>query len=234
MSATRSVQVQASGTPMELLASDSRAPENRIAEHPVWTAVIDGSAPKAQVKRLLLAFYPALAGRGRYAFAAKVSQISAEDGKELFLALYDTLKKPEANADEGWKAVLAALGATEREIAAALASPSAEAEDLVDVIRDHGLKSGPCEASCISWMLERHLPKLWGRLADSLARHYGVKKEALVYLRYEAGRADKVEKWARHLVNTYVVPADPYKVFEGRRAAREVLWAWTVLTESAQ
>ena len=30
----------------------------------------------------------------------------------------------------------------------------------------------------------------------------------------------------------YVVPADPYQVFAGRRAAREAVWAWTVLTES--
>ena len=228
------VKVQASGAPLELLASDSRAPENRIADHPVWAAALSGEMPRAQLKRLLLNFYPALAGRGRYAFAAKVSQISAADGKELFLALYDVLKKPEANADEGWRAVLAALGATDAEIKGALAAPSAEAEDLVDVIRDHGLKSGPCEAACIAHMLERHLPKLWGRLADSLAKNYGVKKDALVYLRYEAGRADKVEKWVKHLVNAYVVPADPYKVFEGRRAAREAVWAWTVLTETVQ
>lgn len=228
------VQVQASGAPLELLASDSRQPENRIADHPVWAAALSGEMPKAKLKRLLLNFYPALAGRGRYAFAAKVSQISADDGKALFLDLYDVLKIPEANADLGWKKVLAALGATEAEINTALAEPSAEAEDLVDVIREHGLRSGPCEASCIAHMLERHLPKLWGRLADSLAKNYGVKKDALDYLRYESGRADKVGKWGKHLLNAYVVTAEPMKVFEGRRAAREALWAWTVLTERVQ
>jgi pyrroloquinoline quinone (PQQ) biosynthesis protein C len=227
------LEIQASATALELLANDSRQPENRIAEHPVWRAALAGELPKARLKRLLLAFYPALAGRGRYAFAAKLSQLAPQDGKELFLQLHDALKRPEADADAGWKRVLVALGASERELADALAHPSAEAVDLVDVIRDHGLRSSPVEAAVIAHMLERHLPRLWGRLADSLQKHYGVKAEAAAYLRSEAGRADKVEKWVKHLVDAYVVPAPPYAVFEGRRAAREAIWAWTVLTESA-
>jgi len=227
------LEIQASAAPLELLAADSRQPENRITEHAVWKAALAGELPKAALKRLLLAFYPALAGRGRYAFAAKVSQLSPQDGKELFLQLYDALKQPEADADAGWRRALAALGCTERELEDALANPSAEAVDLVDVIREHGLRSSPVEAAAIAYMLERHLPKLWGRLADSLRKHYGVKSDALAYLRYEAGRGGQVEKWVTHLVDTYVVPAEPYQVFEARRAAREALWAWTVLTESA-
>ena len=226
-------EIQASAAPLELLANDSRQPENRFMEHPVWKAALAGTLPKARLKRLLLAFYPALAGRGRYAFAAKVSQLEPQDGKELFLQLHEALKQPEADADAGWRRVLVALGATERELADALGNPSAEAVDLVDVIRDHGLRSSPVAASVIAHMLERHLPRLWGRLAGSLARHYGVKAEATSYLRHEAARANEVEKWVKHLVERYVVPAQPYEVFEGRRAAREALWAWTVLTEAA-
>ena len=169
------LEIQASAAPLELLAADSRQPENRITEHPVWKAALAGELPKAALKRLLLAFYPALAGRGRYAFAAKVSQLDPQDGKELFLQLYDALKQPEADADAGWRRALAALGCTERELDDALANPSAEAVDLVDVIREHGLRSSPVEAAAIAYMLERHLPKLWGRLADSLRKHYGVK-----------------------------------------------------------
>jgi len=225
--------IQASAAPLELLANDSRQPENRFMEHPVWKAALAGALPKARLKRLLLAFYPALAGRGRYAFAAKVSQLEPQDGKELFLQLHATLKEPEADADAGWKRVLVALGASARELADALADPSAEAVDLVDVIRDHGLRSSPVAASVIAYMLERHLPRLWGRLADSLVKHYGVKAEATTYLRHEAARGNEVERWVSHLVERYVVPARPYEVFEGRRAAREALWAWTVLTESA-
>jgi hypothetical protein len=59
-----------------------------------------------------------------------------------------------------------------------------------------------------------------------------VKEEALGYLRHEAARASEIERWVKHLVASYVAPARPYEVFEGRRAAREALWAWTVLTES--
>jgi pyrroloquinoline quinone (PQQ) biosynthesis protein C len=227
-------EIQASAAPLELLASDSRQPENRVAEHPVWRAALAGELPKARLKRLVLAFYPALAGRGRYAFAAKVSQLEPDDGKALFLQLYEALKRPEGDADAGWKRLLVALGASERELADALANPSAEAVDLVDVIRDHGLRSSPVAAAVIAHLLERHLPRLWGGLADSLREHYGVREEAVAYLRHEASRAQEVDRWVKHLVERYVAAAQPYEVFEGRRAAREALWAWTVLTESVQ
>ena len=227
-----SLEIQASASPQELLALDEAKPENRVLEHPVWRSAVDGTLPKQKLKKLLLAFYPALAGPARYAFAAKVSQIDARDGKELFLQLHESLKNPAANADQGWKRVLLALGAIEHELRDAAARPSAEAADLVEVIREHGLRSGPVEASVIAHMLERHLPRFWGRLAESLQKHYGLKAAAVAHLRYEAGRADKVEKWVKHLVEKYVAGAEPYKMYEARRAAREALWAWTALTES--
>ena len=105
-------EIQASGTPQGLLSADAALPENRLLEHPIWAAALSGELPKARLKRLLIAFYPALAGPGRYAFAAKISQISPQDGKSLFMQLYDSLKKPEANADAGWAKVLVALGAS--------------------------------------------------------------------------------------------------------------------------
>jgi pyrroloquinoline quinone (PQQ) biosynthesis protein C len=224
------LDIQASATPRELLALDAEKSENRIAEHPVWKALLAGELPKARVKELLLAFYPVVAGPGRYAFAAKVSQIDAQDGKELFLQLHEALKNPAADADAGWKKLLLALGATPRELEA---EPSAEAADLVDVLREHGLRSGPVHAAVIAYMLERHLPHLWGKLADALQKHYGVKAAALVHLRFEAGRAPKVDNWVEHLVDKYVAGTEPYAMFEARRAAREALWAWTALTESA-
>ncbi|MGQ0655520.1 MAG: hypothetical protein ACT4P4_25210 [Betaproteobacteria bacterium] len=227
------VDIQASATPRELLAIDAKKAENRIAEHPVWQRVLSGEFPKARLKKLLLALYPVVAGPGRYAFAAKISQIDAQDGKTLFLQIHEALKKPAADADEGWRKVLAGIGASEREMKEALGSPSAESADLVDVLREHGLRSGPVEAAVIAFMLEQHLPRLWGRLADSLHKHYGVKADALTHLRYDAGRASEVEKWTRHLVDKYVDKAEPYRMFEARRAAREALWAWTVLVESA-
>jgi pyrroloquinoline quinone (PQQ) biosynthesis protein C len=223
------LDIQASASPNQLLVLDSEKIENRVLEHPVWKAALEGTLPKARLKKLLLAFYPVVAGPGRYAFAAKVSQIDAQDGKELFLQLHEALKNPAAGADAGWKKVLLALGATPRELDA---EPSAEAADLVDVLREHGLRSGPVHAAVIAYMLEQHLPRLWGKLADSLHKHYGVKAAALEHLRYEAARAAKVEKWVWHLVDKYVAGAEPYTMFEARRAAREALWAWTALTEA--
>jgi len=224
------LEIQASASPKELLALDAAKPENRIAEHPVWKALLEGTLLKPKARKLLLAFYPVVAGPGRYAFAAKVSQIDAQDGKQLFLQLHEALKNPAADADRGWKKVLEALGASPRELAA---EPSAEAADLVDVLREHGLRSGPVHAAVIAWMLEQHLPRLWGALADSLQRRYGVKAAALEHLRFEAARAATVEAWVAHLVDKYVAGAEPYAVFEARRAAREALWAWTALTESS-
>jgi hypothetical protein len=220
------VDVQASATPLELLEIDAAKPENRILEHPVWKGALDGTLPKPRLKKLLLAFYPVFAGPGRYSFAAKISQIDAQDGKELFLQIHEALKNPAADADAGWKKLLVGLGATARELDA---EPSAEAADLVDVMREHGLRSGPVHAAVIAHMLEQHLPALWGRLADSLSRNYGVKSE---HLRYEAGRAAQTKKWVAHLVEKYVAKTDSYTMFEARRAAREAIWAWTALTET--
>jgi pyrroloquinoline quinone (PQQ) biosynthesis protein C len=224
------LEVQASASPKELLVLDSAKRENQIVEHPVWKAALDGSLPKPRLKKLLLAFYPVVAGPGRYAFAAKVSQIDPQDGKELFLQLHEALKNPAADADAGWRKVLTALGATQRELDS---EPSAEAADLVDVLREHGLRSGPVHAAVIAYMLEQHLPRLWGAVAESLQKHYGVKAGALEHLRFEASRAAKVESRVAHLVDKYVADADPYTVFEARRSAREALWAWTALTETA-
>lgn len=228
-----SLEIQASGSPLALIADDANRQENRIVEHPVWVAVLNGTLPKVRLKRLLLTILPAVAGPGRYAFAAKVSQIDAQDGKALFMQLFDSIKDAAANADEGWRQVLIGLGATDREIRAALASPSAEAQDLVDVVRTHGLSSSAVEAAVIAYMLERHFPQLWGKLAASLEKHYGVSKAALAYLHHEAQRGDEIDHWVDHLIDKYVATAEAYSVYQGRRAGREALWAWTVLVESA-
>jgi hypothetical protein len=227
------MQIAASASPQELLASDEAQPEMQIADHPVWRDVFSGALPKQRLKKLVLALLPAVAGPGRYAFSAKVSQVCAEDGKALFEDLYTALNKADANADEGWTAVAKALGCSSAEIAAAMQYPSAEAADYLRVIRDHSLKSGAIEAALVAWAVERHLPVMWGRLYYALVKHYGVEKSVLAFLRREGARAEATREWIDRLVETYVYGADPYRVFEGRRAAREAVWAWTVITESA-
>jgi len=36
----------------------------------------------------------------------------------------------------------------------------------------------------------------------------------------------------RHLIDKYFLTAEPYTVFEARRAMREIGWAWTALAEA--
>jgi len=227
------LKILASATPQALLANDEKLPEMILADHPTWKAIFAGKFPKHRVKQLVLDLHPVVAGPGRYAFAAKVATISPADGKTLFMDIFNALKDPRANADKGWAAVAKGLGANDREIAQALASPSAEALDYLDVVRGHSTKSTAMEAVMIAWAVERHIPALWKRFADALTKHYGVPAAALAFLRFEAERGETVRKWIDHLVATYVYTAEPFAVYEGRRAAREAVWAWTVTVELA-
>ncbi len=227
------LKIAASATPQALLANDERLPEMILADHPTWKAIFAGKFPKHRVKQLVLELYPLVAGPGRYAFAAKVATISPADGKTLFMDIFNALKDPRANADKGWAALAKGLGCTDRELAQTLASPTAEALDYLDVVRGHSTKSTAMEATMIAWAVERHLPALWGRFADALTKHYGVPASAVTFLRFEAERGDTLRKWIDYLVKTYVEPAEPFAVYEGRRAAREAVWAWTVTVELA-
>lgn len=224
--------IQASAPAEELLAIDAAQPYMRLAEHPTWRQALAGELSNARLRALVLALYPAVAGPGRYAFFAKVSQISAEDGAGLFKQLHDAQRLPEANADAGWRTLAHALDIDDAALDTAAAEPSPEAADLVAMVQEHGLRSSAAEAVAIAWAVERQLPALWGAFADSLVKHYGVNEAAVGYLRYEAGREAEIAAWIDGLVARYVHPADPYTVFEARRAAREVVWCWTALTES--
>ena len=224
--------IAASASPVELLALDAEAPLMDLAGHPLWQAALGGSLPAHEMRALVLALYPALAGPGRYAFFAKVSKIGRKDGEELFRQLHLANTDSGADADKGWRKVAAALGVPESELDAALESPCAEAADFVETVREHGLRSSPAAAAAVAWVIERPLPKLLGRLADSLVSYHGLAEADVAYLRYEAGRESEVKKWVDHLIAAYFEIADAYTVFEARRAAREAVWAWTALTES--
>jgi pyrroloquinoline quinone (PQQ) biosynthesis protein C len=229
---TMALEIRASGTPAELLASDAQAAWVDLAAHPTWAAALSGTLPRQRLIDLILAIHPAVAGAGRYIFAAKVSQIAADDGAELFRQLYTRKKVPEADADKGWRAVGSGLGIADAAFDAALARPSPEAEDYIEIVREHGLARSPAEAAVVAWVIERQLPALWGGLAEALVRHYGVAEAKVAYLRWEAARRAEVERWVAHLVDRYVLTADPYEVFAARRAGREAAWAWTALTET--
>lgn len=232
MTAIRLESIEESATAAELLALDENAPHMRLAAHPVWHAALGGELPEARLKVLALRFYPVVAGPGRYVFAGKVSQIGREDGAKLFEALYQATHEKRADADQGWRRLADALGVSARALDAERDNPSPEAADFLDVIRLHSVRGTPHEAAAVAWAIERQWPRLWGAFADSLTRHYKVKKPAVDWLLYEAGRAEKVEGFIAELVARYILAAPPDVVYDARRAAREAAWAWTALSET--
>jgi pyrroloquinoline quinone (PQQ) biosynthesis protein C len=177
---------------------------------------------------LAVTFYPSVAGTARYLFSSKVSTLTLEDGKAVFRDLYDALTVPEADADQGWRRLALAVGATAEQIDEALASPAPEVGDYVAVSRGFGHRSAH-EGIGAAWGVERQLPGVWGRLADALARHYRVAEPALSYLRHQASIAGDVERRILALAERYL--DDPWKTFEARRAARECAWAWKSIAE---
>ena len=224
--------MEATGAPADLLASDSGQALMRLADHPVWRSALSGEISKGRLKKLVLTYYPAVAGLGRYIFSAKISQIDRDDGEVLFRDLYDQNQNPAADADKGWQEFGAALDISKAEFQETVAKPTGLVSDYVAIVREHGLRSSAAESAAVGWALERQLPALWGAFADSLVKNYGVPESAVTFLRYQAKQQVEVEKWTDYLVEKYLAPAEPYNVFEARRAAREVVWAWTALAES--
>jgi pyrroloquinoline quinone (PQQ) biosynthesis protein C len=226
-------EVRASAPPADLLAEDEGAPHLRIGDHPVWRAAIAGKLGTGKLRGLVRHFYPVVGGPGRYAFAAKIGTLDRADGTRIFQQLYEATHDPAADADAGWIEVAKAVGVGAKALADELADPLPEARDLVDIVRLHGEQSSEAEAVAVAWVLERQMPRLWGEFAEALPKHYGAPKKAVAYLCHEAARAEAAEAWNKHLVEKYLMTADAYRVFEARRAMREVGWAWTALTEAA-
>lgn len=218
----------ASAPASDLLARDDAEPWADPARHPVWLALRGGQAPPEVVRRLVLALYPVLTGRARYMLAAKVSWVSLADGKEIFADLHRALTVADADADQGWARAAAGLGISGQELAAARTAHLAQADDLIAITREHGLRSAH-EGAGVAWVLDRRLPVLSGQLADALREHYGVDEAALTHLRYRAAEADAAAARVARLTQEYLV--SPWQVFEARRAAREVLWDITALLE---
>lgn len=226
-------RIDASAPAPELFAIDESAPHMRIGAHPVWRQALAGELPTERLKHLVTRLYPVVGGPGRYAFAAKVSQIDRADGVAQFEDLYKAAHEPRANADVGWRRIGEALKISPRVLDSELASPSPEAADFINVLHLHVVRGTPAEAAAVVWAIERQLPRLWIAFAQSLTTHYGLSKAAVDWLAYEGGRAQRVEATVKRLVEKYVFAADAYTVFEARRAAREAAWAWTALSETA-
>lgn len=215
----------------ELLALDDAEEWADPLGGPTWRRVVQGRSGASGVQALVLALLPVAAGPGRFVFASRVSVVDLEDGRDVFDVMHRSLTVKAADADAGWRAVASAVGLTDAEVDAALAAPCAEAEDLVAVVRDFGYRSAH-EGAGVAWALERRWPRLCGELAGALAVHHGVDEVALVQLRDQEGQAAAVAERCDRLVARYL--REPWEVFEGRRAAREALWALTALLESVE
>jgi pyrroloquinoline quinone (PQQ) biosynthesis protein C len=221
--------ITASAPAAELLAADEHEPWADLCRHPLISSVRDGTAPIELVRDLVAALYPIFTGRARYMLAAKVSFLDLADGKGVFEDLYRALTVADADADIGFATLAGALGFSPDEIRSLGAHPSAIAEDLVAIVREHGHRSAH-QGVGTALVLDRQLPRLFGDIAEALAAHYGVREEALAHLRYRAAEAEPVGARVAALAATYL--SDPFDVFEARRAAREVQWDLTALIDN--
>ena len=213
----------------ELLAADDAEPWADLCQHPVISSVREGRAPLPLVRHLVAALYPVFTGRARYILAAKVSFLDLDDGKTVFEDLYRSLTVADADADLGFATLASALGFTSEEVLSLRARPSAIAEDLVAIVREHGHRSAH-QGVGTALVLDRQLPRLFGAIADALATHYGIPEKSLAHLRYRAAEADAAEARVAALAARYL--SGPFEVFEARRAGREVLWDLTALIDS--
>ena len=220
-----------SASASDLLAADEAEPWADLCQHPVVSSVREGSAPLPLVRGLVAALYPLFTGRARYILAAKVSFLDLADGKAVFEDLYRSLTIADADADLGFARLAGALGFSAEEVRLLGVHPSAIAEDLITIVREHGHRSAH-QGVGTALVLDRQLPRLFGAIATGLATHYGIPEEALTYLRYRAAEAEAAEARVDALAMRYL--SGPFNVFEARRAAREVLWDLTALIDTVQ
>lgn len=216
--------MHATGTVEELLASDDGEQFADSLKAKSFQALCDGSASKKEMKALVSALLPVIAGPGRHMFAAKVSLLQHEDGVAIFESMHRTLGNEDIDADFG-TAKLA------KELDLGKVTPTAEAQDLVATVRHYGYRSAH-EGVGVAWALERRWPVLADQLAKALVDHYGVSKGAVRFLTDLADQRLATESRIRSLVERYLV--DPYDVYEARRAAREATWCLTALLESVE
>ena len=213
----------------ELLAADNAEPWAESMPAPGYLERAGGQGATTTRTPPRGCALPGVHGAGAYILAAKVSFLDLDDGKTVFEDLYRSLTVADADADRGFASLASALGFTSEEVLSLQARPSAIAEDLVAIVREHGHRSAH-QGVGTALVLDRQLPRLFGAIADALATHYGIPEKSLAHLRYRAAEADAAEARVVALTASYL--SGPFEVFEARRAGREVLWDLTALIDS--
>ena len=217
--------------PLLLLDADLAAPENRYAAPALWQRLLEGEASAALLQTVALQLYPVLGGRSSNALFAKISNLEFEDGKLVFQRLYERTRDVSRNPEALWRRFALAVGVAERSLDAALAEPSIEARGFIEQARWFGHRSSH-EAAAVSYAVETSLPAHWGEVGAALRDRYGLASDALRFFEVEAAELGGNREFLARLVRRYCDTG--WKLFLGRRAAREVNWAWHTLAEAVE
>ena len=214
--------------PLALLAADLAAPENQYAAPVLWQRVLAGEASPALIRLWAVQLYPLVGGRWSNALFAKISNLAFADGREVFRRLYERTRDPARHPETLWRRFAQAAGADDAELEAVLREPLIEARGFIEQARWFCHRSGH-EAAAVSYAVETQLPALWEQVGAVLRARYAFPPEALAFFDAEAAQLAENRAFLAELVRRYCDTG--WKLYLGRRAAREVNWSWQALAE---
>jgi len=228
---TDAPRAPAEADPLALLDADLADPANAFAAPKLWTRLLAGDAPPDLVRATALHLYPAFGGRNRNALFAKISNLEFEDGRVVFARLYERTRDQSRDPEVLWRRFAVAAGHAEPSLDEALAQPLIEATGFAEQGRWFGHRSGH-EAAAVAYAVETGLPTLWAQLGPVLRERHGFPPDAVQFFDLEAAELERNREFLAHLVRRYCDTG--WKLYLGRRAAREVCWSWHALSERVE
>lgn len=207
-----------------LLTEDEARPFNNFRENALWSALLTGKLGATELQRFAALWWTVVGGRARHADSAIVSHLPQEDGKIIFRDMLEMLEDPARDPERLWRNFAAAVSCSNVELECAAANPPLAAIEYLTTMRRFGHAS-PHEGAAVLHLLAGALPDLHEQAATALQA--SVPADALAYFRVEGDLWSRRREYAAHLVAAYC--DTPYKGYEGRRAVREVAFAWQCL-----
>jgi pyrroloquinoline quinone (PQQ) biosynthesis protein C len=217
--------------PVALLEADLAAPENQYAAPAFWQQLLAGEASPSRIRWWAVQLYPLVGGRWSNALFAKISNLTFADGREVFRRLYERTRDPARHPESLWRRFARAAGASDDDLDAALREPLLEARGFIEQARWFCHRSGH-EAAAVCYAVETRLPALWEQVGGALRAHYGFPSEGLAFFEAEAAQLAANRAFLAELVRRYCDTG--WRLYLGRRAAREVNWSWQALAERLQ
>lgn len=194
---------------IELLGEDEAQAYNDFGANALWPRLLSGELSVPQMARFAGLWWSLVGGRARHADTAVVSHLEQEDGKAFFREMLESLEDPEKDPEILWRRFAEGYGCH---------GPETELPSVTEyltTLRRFGHASA-YEGAIVLHMMASQLPKLYG----------GIDAD---YFRVEAakwrGRQDYLERLAAKYART------PYEVYQGRRAARELAFAWQCMCD---